>query len=605
MRLVHHLTNHMKIRNKLYFSFIAVVLVPVLIVGVYLTVELRRMALDNAVDQTTANVERVKKRTSDLLKVAYDISYRLYNDHRLSELATRRYDSIYSVVKSYKSYPDFREYEDLYKEVSGIRLYFDNPTLLNNWEFLQPSPDVMGAFWYERAMKANGLIAWNYIRDDRNGQYNLSLIRRLDFTENNAKGILVININSAMLNGILSQETFETMIVDEYDHIVAANRPGQAGKTLADAHFGRDIADRSDGTFDTVVDGKKSRILIDTWNSADSLNGLRIISVFSVDGIVQEPNRIIRLAVVVISISILIALILIYGFSSLLTGRLLRLSKQFSRVASGKLDAALEIDGRDEIGQLSRQFNAMVGSIHELIMEVQDTNAQKNLLEKRQSEIRFRMMASQINPHFLFNTLESIRMKAVLHKEKEIARVVRLLGKLMRRSLEAGHSSVPLGSEIDVVKCYLEIQQFRYGERLNYELSIDPRAEDVPVPALIIQPLVENAIIHGLENKEEGVTVRIEARREGDGVRVSVTDDGAGMSAERLNEVKGHLEGPDEEGEGHRIGLRNVHLRMQLSYGPAYGLRIESEPGRGARVQFVIPHQQEGGLIHVRRAHRG
>ncbi|MBB6670568.1 sensor histidine kinase [Cohnella nanjingensis] len=597
----------MKIRNKLYFSFFAVVLVPVLIVGIYLTVELKRMALNNAIDQNTANVERVKKRTSDMLKVAYDISYRLYNDHRLSQLATHRYDSIYSVVKSYKSYPDFREYEDLYKEVSGIRLYFDNPTLLNNWEFLQPNADIEGKFWYERAMKTNGLIAWNYIEDDRNGQYNLSLIRRLDFTEDNAKGVLVININSALLNGILNQETFETMIVDEYDNIVAANRPGRVGKTLVDAHFDKNIADRSTGTFNAVVDGRKSRILIEGWNPTDSLNGLRIISVFSVDSIVHEPNRIIRLAVVVISSSILIALLLIYGFSSLLTGRLLRLSKQFSRVASGKLDAALPIDGRDEIGQLSRQFNAMVGRIHELIMEVQDTNAQKSLLEKRQSEIKFRMMASQINPHFLFNTLESIRMKAVLHKEAEIARVVRLLGKLMRQSIEAGHSHVPLASEIDVVKCYLDIQKFRYGERLSYELAIDPRAESIPLPALIIQPLVENAVIHGLENKEEGVTVRVDAEWREDGVHIRVTDDGAGMTAERVDELDAHLRerDEDEEEETGRIGLRNVHMRMKLSYGPEYGLHIESEPERGTRIYFVIPHQPGGGIVHVQRTDRG
>jgi two-component system sensor histidine kinase YesM len=213
----------------------------------------------------------------------------------------------------------------------------------------------------------------------------------------------------------------------------------------------------------------------------------------------------------------------------------------------------------------------------------------------KQNEIKFKMMASQINPHFLFNALESIRMKAHLKGEKEISNVVRLLGKMMRKNLEAGSRTVTLQNEIDVVRCYLEIQKFRYESRLQYELHVDPLAEQVHVLPLIIQPIVENAVIHGLENTEAGGVVCIKARLIDGSVQIEVADNGAGMTAEKLESLYQSLE-DQEDGEHNRIGLRNVHMRLQLSYGSEHGLVIQSELGLGTKVRFSIPI---GGGLHV------
>ena len=318
------------------------------------------------------------------------------------------------------------------------------------------------------------------------------------------------------------------------------------------------------------------------------MNGIRIISVFSIESIVMNANQIIKLALIVITISFIVAFILIYGFSSLLTKRMLRLSKHITKVATGNLDIALAIDGKDEIGQLSRQFNAMVASINGLLIEVQETNKQKVELESKQNQIKFKMMASQINPHFLFNALESIRMKAHMKGQSEISNVVRLLGKMMRKNLEAGQRNVTLHNEMDMVRCYLDIQKFRHEDRLKYELLIDPSVEQIPILPLIIQPLVENAVIHGLESREEGGIVRIKAELIDGEVHVEVIDNGQGMTKERLEQVLQTLEDKND-GEQNRIGLRNVHLRLQLVYGKKCGLVIWSEPDIGTKVQFTIP----------------
>lgn len=148
-------------------------------------------------------------------------------------------------------------------------------------------------------------------------------------------------------------------------------------------------------------------------------------------------------------------------------------------MSTGDFDTSLKIDGKDEIALLARQFNSMVRSINDLMYEVQESNDQNSLLEQKQNDIRFKMLASQINPHFLFNALESIRMEAHMKGQVEIARVVRLLGKMMRSNLEVGRSKILLSQELEVVRCYLDIQQFRYEDRLKYQFIVDPAVESL------------------------------------------------------------------------------------------------------------------------------
>ncbi|MEX1029426.1 MAG: sensor histidine kinase [Paenibacillaceae bacterium] len=587
--------NNLKLKTKLFLSFIVVLFIPVLIVGLFLTKELRDMALNNATEQNSTNVERVKARTAELINITFDSAYRMANDSRLETVSNRRYETVYEVVQGYREYQVFNENLRLYKEISNIRFYVDNPTLLDNWEFFQPEPDIVESEWYQEALNsANGKVSWYFLKDERDNHKYLSLVRKVNFVGKSSNGILVFNVNMNMLNSILNQEAFETMIVDGNNTIVAAKSTAWVGKTLKDIDFDQDVMLEQGGSFDTVVDGKASRILIEPLIPESSLNSLRIISVFSIDNIVKDANRVNILALIVISASLIVAIFLIYGVSTILSNRMLRLSKHITKVATGNLDIMIEIDGRDEIGLLSRQFNAMVSSINGLVDEVQESNRQKILLESKQNEIKLKMMASQINPHFLFNALESIRMKAHLKGQKEISQVVRLLGKLMRKNLEVSSGRTILGDEIDIVRCYLDIQKFRYEDRLEYSLRIDPRVEKIAIPPLIIQPLVENAVIHGLENKMEGGIVYVQAELVGDNIQIDVFDNGMGMKAEKIAELYKSMN--EEDDERNRIGLRNVHLRLILSYGNEHGLVLESGPGKGTHISFTIP---VGGELHV------
>lgn len=581
--------NDMKMKKKLAFTFISAAVLPLLLSGLFLTGKLREFVINDAFMQVSDNVERVRKRTEELIKVPLDISYRLTFDNRMKRVASREYANYGEVIQAYREYTDIRDYIQLYKEISGIRVYVVNPTALNNWEFIQPDKAVMDESWYREALAQKGLAGWNFITDERNGNGQLSLIRSFPVDTTGQAGVIAINVDKQQLNSILQQESFTTLIVDDRNRIVGSNDPGLSGKSLSAVKGDAEIFSRQEGSYDTDVDGKASKVVIANLNPENSWNGLRVISVFTVSEITREANQVIRLGAVVITISLLFAVVLIYASALLLSRRLLRLSKHMSKVGAGSWETYIHIDGKDEVGLLSKQFNALLRSVHDLVQEVQETNHQKMLVEQKQNEIKFKMLASQIHPHFLFNALESIRMEAHIRKQDDIGEAVWLLSTLLRSSLEAGNGNIPLREEMERVRSYLDLQKFRYEDRLSYHITVDPGLLEMTVPPLIIQPLVENSILHGLDNREEGAVIAVDVRKMPKGALFKVYDNGAGFPEYRLTDIQTELAGAAHEQESQRIGLRNVNDRLVLLYGEASALQIASTQETGTTITFFIP----------------
>ncbi|WP_425516973.1 histidine kinase [Paenibacillus tritici] len=593
-RLV-RMVNNMKLKYKLIFFYIIVVMIPVLIVGFTLTNYFRDGALTRAIDQATNNVEKIKSQLSSKLRVPTDISNLLYFNEELEQLVNTNYPSILELTKAYLNYTDFKEYVLRYREISNIRFFIDNPTLVDDMSIAPLTPEVQARSWYKKATQSSQ-IYWMYIPDKEpyinspKGTINkLSLVRQVPYPEYNKSGVLMVQVVQDELNQMLYQEPFDTIIIDEQGYIVAAKNPQLVGSTVDAFDLGMDVQSKSKGVFTAEVKDQDSYVIIDEMTPALSISKLKIISVFETKSILSDANKVSQLGLFIVGGVLLVALVLVYTISLLTSNRLLRLSRQLNQVALGNLNVVSRIDGTDEIGQLSRQFNYMVASINQLINQVIESNEKNSTLEIAQREIKLKMMASQIHPHFLFNALESIRMNAHLRGEKEIANIVRLLGKLMRKNLEVGRERAPIKEEIEMIRSYLEIQKFRYEDRLEYEIEFDPAAAEVMIPPLIIQPLVENSVVHGLENKEGTVHVNIAITLdENKEVQVVVMDDGIGMKEGRLSEIMEVITKAEEEEQG-RIGLRNVQQRLTLYYGAEHGLRISSREGEGTRITFSIP----------------
>ncbi len=266
--------------------------------------------------------------------------------------------------------------------------------------------------------------------------------------------------------------------------------------------------------------------------------------------------------------------------------RLNNFKVQIHKAAAGDFNLS-KVNGNDEIADLYKDLNTMINSLQHLITTIYEEQVQKEKLNSRQKEVEFKMLASQINPHFLYNTLETIRMKARCNGEKDIEELVKMLAKIMRRNIQAGDTLVTLKSELELVEYYLKIQQYRFGERIHFHINLYCDVEQLKIMPLIIQPIVENAFIHGLEAKEGEGGIKIDVSMT-DSLYIIVEDDGIGMTGETLEEIKDSLNDYARLTRS-SIGLNNVNQRIKLLYGDKYGLLIESEENKGTKITIQLP----------------
>ena len=298
----------------------------------------------------------------------------------------------------------------------------------------------------------------------------------------------------------------------------------------------------------------------------------------------------------------LMALVLLIFTHSILKP-LTNLGRAADEIGRGCYDAPpLAVHGNDEIGRTARSFNLMQTEIRKTIHALErQAEMEKSLLEKeveaaqmqrRLQERRFAQLQSQINPHFLFNTLNTIAALAREESAPLSEELILRLSSFFRYSLESDEKLVPLGREIQLLRDYMELQETRYGDRITMEIQSDPELNSIVVPKFILQPLVENAILHGILEKEGGNGIlEIKGRREEGIIHIMVIDNGRGMEdgCTVLNGSAVLQEASESEARGSHYGLQNIVLRLKLLYGTEYGLSIESAPGEGTIIHIHIP----------------
>lgn len=253
------------------------------------------------------------------------------------------------------------------------------------------------------------------------------------------------------------------------------------------------------------------------------------------------------------------------------------------RVEEGDLHVRSQVSSRTELGQLSDSFDHMIAKTAELMDERLRSEEQK-----RKSE--WKALQAQIQPHFLYNTLDSIIWMSHAGRNEEVVEMTSALALLLRSSIGDGSDTNTLKKEIAHVRSYLTIQKMRYNEKLRYEIDLDPQTEDCLLPKLILQPLVENAIYHGIKVKQQGGTVRIESLLEEDRLLITVEDDGIGMTPEQLETI---LDKKESDAESTKIGVYNVNERLQLFFGPDAVMKYYSTPGKRTMVMLVLPIVRE------------
>lgn len=298
---------------------------------------------------------------------------------------------------------------------------------------------------------------------------------------------------------------------------------------------------------------------------------------------------------VLLLLSTLMAGFLSYRASDRIAGPIRRLERAVKELEAGS--EPVEIDdeaGCIELRQLNHSIRSMVSTMRHLMEDIIEQEEQK-----RRSELE--VLHSQINPHFLYNTLDSVVWMTECGRTQEAVQMVTSLARLFRISLSGGERVIPLESELEHARHYLDIQQIRYKDKFCAHVTAHPGVEGLHVLKLTIQPLLENAIYHGMAGAAEDGLIAVDAYREGDGLVIDVVDNGVGM---RREQVEALLDGPARRarGSGSGIGVYNVHRRIQLTFGESWGLTIFSEPDEGTRVRVRLPILTEKAAVRYNQA---
>ncbi|MCD9023645.1 cache domain-containing sensor histidine kinase [Cohnella silvisoli] len=436
--------------------------------------------------------------------------------------------------------------------------------------------------WFADALKGDGkgiLIPTHRIDvPGEHEKYALSFARSLiNITNHKSFGVLMMDIGmdtiADIMNPIGNNNGEVLFIVDGNGHIIY--HPDQKLWT----HKFDIPLPKSRDTFFIDIDGKQTMVNYVTA----SRYGWKIVGTMPVKELTKDLSLLRSLLWTLAGGTLLVSI----AIAALLTSHMIKPLKKIRilmrRVEEGDYKVRYRSPSNDEIGQVGQSFNVMVQRINELVTNVLTIN----ILKK---EADFKALQSQINPHFLYNTLESINMKAEFNGDYEVADMISLLGKLFRMSVNQSSELIPFSQELEFIQVYVNLQKLRYP---NMTVEIDIPEEILQSWTLpwIIQPLVENAIIHGLAPNKGAGMIRIIGSRDEDRTFITVIDDGVGIEADRLKQIRSQLIVEMSVLTSH-IGLKNVHDRIQLQFGRDCGLSIDSERGEGTRVIVSVSNRE-------------
>jgi two-component system, sensor histidine kinase YesM len=348
----------------------------------------------------------------------------------------------------------------------------------------------------------------------------------------------------------------------------------------ADFHYLDTVFGRPRGSLVQEIDGQKMLTVFETSQET----GLKTVGFAPVREIMKGANQIMMVVILCLALWVVIAVLLFLFISERLTQPIRSIMQRFKEAAAGNLDVRVEPRSGDEVAELGNSFNRMVAEIKNLMLRV--------ILEHEDlKRTELKLLQAQINPHFLYNTLDTIVWMAEGGQKEKVVSLVKSLSNFFRVSLSKGREWVPISEELSHVRSYLEIQKLRYEDILDFTIEVEDSILGGWVPKIILQPIIENALYHGVKSRRHRGRISLCGARGAQGSIVfRVADNGVGMSAEKLADVRKNIrEGSRDGHPDNGFGLANVNERLRLAFGEPYGVAITSLPDEGTSVILTMP----------------
>lgn len=424
----------------------------------------------------------------------------------------------------------------------------------------------------------------------------VSLVRRIsDTTVTRSLGYMKIDTDLDALDSIVSSvrtNEVSRVVIISSDHKTLLDTALKYPEDLSNKHFVNRVTAEESGQFREIVDGIEQLIVF----HRSPYTGWTVAAMLPISTMNKENKQIRNSVILIACIMIGLSSLFAYWISNNLTKRIRSLKRMMVKAEMGQFDVRVEDTSSDEVGNLTMGFNSMLRNIDELIH-------QNYILQLKEAESQMQALQAQINPHFLYNTLNVMRSISNYHGVSVVAKMVEVLSDMFRYSIMKDSGYVELNEELEQVKRYLFIQNIRFDHLFTLETEVPDLLLKTSIVRQTLQPIVENSIIHGLENMDEPGKLLIRAHREGSKIIVMIIDNGVGIEPERLRNIQeglsdAHLQiwhsMPNQTrmgtGMGTGMGIRNVHQRLQLRFGKEYGLSIDSVYRQGTTVSLYMPY---------------
>ncbi|RCW74814.1 sensor histidine kinase [Saliterribacillus persicus] len=581
-------------RLKVFLSSLICIGLPVifsLTFYSYLTRDaVEEQAIQNAkkeLDLTEENVSRILEdmmNASNFVQIDSELNTILKNKANLSIEGSNE--------ESYSEYIEDRQVRKtienitLLGEKSHITILLKNGKYYANYSTAQYDPNSLyQKKWFNELKSLNGFESyWSgaeetvFSYEKYLNPYQLSVGRTLRDSNQGIYGYVVVTLLESKISNILDNQKpqEQTMIIDENNTILS--------------HRNSEYVNQPASFSDDINLSKSSQIA--RWDNQQyvvtskelTTNNWKLVSIIPYKAATSNINAIFSKVFVLLAISFAIFFVILAYLINRITRPLRYLDRVVKKVQTGDLSIRSNVKSKDEIGDFSQSLNHMLDRVNVMIEEVNDTH-------KRKRKAELAMLQAQINPHFLFNVLNSIRMKVLRFGDKDSASMIQSLSKLLRWTIDYKEDKITFFDEISLVKDYVNVMNMRQKEKVELDIDISSQVYKQLVPRFLLQPLIENSIIHGL-NQSAG-NIRINGKMEKDNFQIMIEDNGVGIGKEKLHELNQwiHHSGTNERSHNgfSSIGMTNVFERLQLSYQEKPQMKIDSTSGKGTTITITIP----------------
>lgn len=582
-----------KIKKQITFIFLLSSIIPICVVGLFAIINARKQMLSHYETQLETEAIRVKSTLFDITtsvrtntqSIIENQSFRNLFNTSYSDDTKAAYDLINSQLETYYSTS---------AAIKSINVYTDNPDIPSNGHIYYLPDGFTKEPWYLH-MSANTYTTWTsapYVDRFGNTQYELTLIEKFLTNDSPYSTYLVTRLDSNSLrNRILVNNNIIMASIDQ-GRVFFSSESGWLWKYMP--HYSEFKNQTYSYTGPVTINNKECMTSIKTFIPYQSIpyqSDNHMYVLVSDKNAYDNINRITILYSVILLFATLVPLGIILFFSNYFSMRIQTLKTAMHQASLGDYNIIDTFRGDDELSDTFNDLKTTVNYIHEKETIYYQAKLKEQKILNSQQQMEFKMLASQINPHFLYNTLETIRMQAVAHGNRDVSDSINLLGKTMHYVLEnTGTESTTIEKEIKHVISYLEIQRLRFGDRVNYKINVPPylNLEQFHILPLLLQPIVENSIVHGLEGVTQNGHVEISFILEEPNLYVTIHDNGEGMDEETLQKLKDRIYQKNLS-TASSIGLRNINMRLTLMYGEDYGLEVDSKNSAGTTITLTLP----------------